>query len=260
MYSKAICLFLIYLVSFVAHAEWAPAQPVDPLKILNSAVKDRQSGNYQRALDKHMWFHHNVLDYDQSFYGVRLSFALSYWVDLSKEFEPALIALENEAAEAEARLRYGDMSSLDDFHDFVAIHRELGNSEPVLDLFLYFDVENSQFAAQNIDIVGPFLIEAEKYTLYTKYLDPVRDFEKAKDFYQMNIEMSEDSKYGADFREYADDNFIEKVTTMIALFAITGKQDVADQVAKKSLRVMRADKLKKRVASALEGEVPRPWL
>lgn len=260
MYLKAIYLILIYLVSFMTHAAWTPSQPVDPSKILYSAVEDRKSGNYLRALEKHIWFHHEALKHEQAFYGVRLSFALSYWVDLAKEYEPALVALEKEAAEAEVKMKRGTPCSRNDFHDFVSIHRELGRIEPVLDLFKYFDVEDPKFAAQNIDLAGPFLIKAEEYALYAKYLDPEKDFERAREFYEMNTEMAKDPKYGRDFLDYSVNSYIERVTTLIALLAVTGKQEVAAEIAERSLMVMNSDRLNKRVKSALDGEVPKPWL
>ena len=76
----------------------------------------------------------------------------------------------------------------------------------------------------------------------------------------MNTEMAKDPKYGRDFLDYSVNSYIERVTTLIALLAVTGKQEVAAEIAERSLMVMNSDRLNKRVKSALDGEVPKPWL
>src|SRR5690349_9740269 len=51
-------------------------------------------GNFQEALMRYVWYHEHALEYDRAVYGVRLSFALSYWKELADVYPPALVALK----------------------------------------------------------------------------------------------------------------------------------------------------------------------
>jgi len=50
---------------------WTPPENPDPKKILSEAQEDKRSGNYQRALTKHLWYHENALRIQPSLTGVR---------------------------------------------------------------------------------------------------------------------------------------------------------------------------------------------
>ena len=102
--SKLLVAPLLYFISTVAVAEWAPTEPINPSDILNSADEDRASGNYESALQKHLWYHRNALKHDGAQYGVRLSFALSDWADLASKYPPALTALLKERDNAESKV------------------------------------------------------------------------------------------------------------------------------------------------------------
>jgi hypothetical protein len=52
-----------------------------------------RQGKHQEALDRFIWFHEHALENDPAMYGVRLSFALSYWKALGDVFEPANAAM-----------------------------------------------------------------------------------------------------------------------------------------------------------------------
>src|SRR4051794_4253621 len=77
---------------------WTPSDTPDPSDVLDSAVDDTRSGSHADALAKFLWFHHNALRHDQAFGGVRLSFALSYWLELAGAYPPARPLLNGRTA------------------------------------------------------------------------------------------------------------------------------------------------------------------
>ena len=113
---------------------WTPPDDLNPSEILHSAVADTRSGIHEVALAKFLWFHHNALRYEQAFGGVRLSYALSSWLDLAKSYPPAREAFINTRDDTEAAFR-ADMSDFDLFHDATSLNRELGEASRTADLF-----------------------------------------------------------------------------------------------------------------------------
>ena len=79
-------LLLIPLFFLSCERGWEPPENPDPQQILHEAQGDFKEQRYKDALAKHIWFHDHALEYQPSMYGVRLSFALSYWKQLSRKW------------------------------------------------------------------------------------------------------------------------------------------------------------------------------
>jgi len=63
-------------------------------KYLSDTQQMVREGRYQEALERFVWFHDHALEHEPSaMYGVRLSFALSYWKSLGDVYPPAMTAL-----------------------------------------------------------------------------------------------------------------------------------------------------------------------
>jgi hypothetical protein len=89
---------------------------------------------YEDALAEVVWFHENALRFDESYYGVRLSFALRDWMQLGKDYPPALEKLRAIRDEKEGELRAGERKR-DTFHDVEAINRHLNEVGRTATLF-----------------------------------------------------------------------------------------------------------------------------
>ena len=110
-----------------AIAEWTPPEKPDPQVILQEARTDAMAKRYEDALAKHLWFHQNALKHEPALYGVRLSFALSYWEKLGNKYPPALASLKavrDEARQAVTTVKPKEAKEL--FHDFIAIRAYWG--------------------------------------------------------------------------------------------------------------------------------------
>lgn len=64
---------------------------------------DTMAGHYEAALAKHIWFYNEALKINPNMYGVRLSFALSYWKQLADVYPPAKVKLIEARDEAEKK-------------------------------------------------------------------------------------------------------------------------------------------------------------
>jgi hypothetical protein len=60
----------------------------NPKEVLRQARRLVESQYYDAALEKYIWFHDHALDADRSLVGVRLSYAISEWVDLERSILP----------------------------------------------------------------------------------------------------------------------------------------------------------------------------
>src|SRR4051794_705305 len=113
---------------------WTPPDSPDLRKILNSAVEDTRAGAHADAQAKFLWFHHNALRHDMAFGGVRLSFALRYWLDLAGVYPPAreaFLRTRDEVAAAFAAVP----TRFDLFDDLAALNRYLGEGLMTADAF-----------------------------------------------------------------------------------------------------------------------------
>ena len=90
--------------------------------MLQEAVELASNGCHAEALQKYLWFHQHALEYEPALYGVRLSFALSYWAALGKDYPPALDAMKAVRDTKVDALARGD-GSRESFDDVVFLQR-----------------------------------------------------------------------------------------------------------------------------------------
>jgi len=251
------------LTAAPARGDWKPPANPNPDKILSEAQDDTRAGRYADALAKHVWFHENALKYGPSLYGVRLSFALSDWVCLADVYPPALVKLEAVRDAAAARVRE-ERDPRSAFHDFASINRELKEQQQTTDLFVWLDSERPDVAREVFEIAEPALVEAKKYSLCGKYLDPDRSFDLMVDVYRTNKRLASDPNSGVAsaakvFDDYADKSFSNGVATLVALLVLNDRKTDADRIAGNALKESSNPELKTMVGKAIQGELPPPW-
>jgi hypothetical protein len=67
---------------------------MNPQIRLQNAFTAAGEGRHEEALREYIWFHDHALELEPALYGVRLSFALAYWVELAQDYPAARTALE----------------------------------------------------------------------------------------------------------------------------------------------------------------------
>ena len=239
---------------------WTPPQNPSPQNILDEAEVDAQAGRYAEALTKHVWFFQNALKYDQGFYGVRLSFALSYWVELGKVYPPALEKLKDFRNQAETNVR-NQNNVRNNFNDFESINKELNEDALTVSLFVWLDSNKPSSAKKVFDLAQPALIKSKDYRLCGKYVDdPDVSFSRMLNLYRRTMELVKKPGYGGkDLQDFAEKQFVNETTTLIALLVINDRKADAQQIADKISKQPNLPEFKAEIQKALNGEVPAPW-
>jgi hypothetical protein len=251
---------LLAFLTAAAHADWKPSKNPDPEKILREAQDDAAAGRYADALAKHVWFHQNALTHAPGMYGVRLSFALSYWKELAAAYPPALTKLEAIRDAAGTTVRES-RDSRHAFHDFVAINRELEEQQRTRDLFVWLDANKPEVARQDFDIAEPALIEAKEYRLCGKYLDPDRSLKRMVNLYRETTKIASEyqDEFAAELRDQSTKSFSNEVATLVALLVLNDRAADADRIASEAMKEWSDVGFREQLEKARKGEVPPPW-
>jgi hypothetical protein len=205
-----------------------------------------------------VWFFENALKYAPSMYGVRLSFALSDWKSLSDLYPPALEKLKAERDEAAAKVRRSE-DPHHSFHDFAAINRVLDEDVKSEELFLWLDKNSPATAAAVYDIAQSSLVKAKEYGVCARYLDPDRSLETMVRLYKENKKIAGDPEFRHRMSDFADESLSNGVGTLVALLVVNGRTADAKRVAEEAMKACDDSAFRKRMESALRGDVPPPW-
>ncbi len=205
---------------------------------LSAARRLAAEGEFERALEKHVWFHNHGLEADPSYYGVRLSFALSDWIELGKKYPQALVTLKSIRDEKTSRLLLGETNRAL-FHDVESINDHLGESEATVDLFKKLEAAQSEFAASIYDLADESLIAAREYGLARKYLgDPMSRLTKAKRRFDEGMQYAKTSRSGDASRKAFESIFTDEVVRIVTVLDKTGDSDRAREIQSKALAVL----------------------
>ncbi len=244
--------------------DWKPSQNPDPHAIMWEAKTDTQRGRYEVALAKFVWFHDNAARLQPSLSGVRLSFALSYWLELGEAYPPALVKMKQVRDETEKRIRDEDKVRVKfgDFHDFVALNKTLREEQRTVKVFRWLDETDEEDAGRVFLVAQAALIKQKSYELYGKYIDFERDLERIGEHYKRGIKLAKE-RFGDPHREFTEKTLLNSATTLVAILVQIDRRVEAEKAAKKvKTFVQDADmqeKLNRQMESALKGTVPSPW-
>ena len=148
-------------------------------KALDDARSYSKSGDYAKALERHEWFHKNALGIEPSYYGVRLSFALSDWKRLGEKYPPALASLKSIRDSGLAALAAGTASS-EIFHDVSSINRELGEDDATVTVFKQMHMAHPDLAKKCFRAAQDTLIERGAIDLFIHYAGDLSSYMKAQ--------------------------------------------------------------------------------
>jgi len=240
------------------NSHWTvPANP-DPQKILQEAEADTRAGRYEDSLAKHVWFHEHALKIQPAQYGVRLSFALSDWVELGKSYPRALEKLKSIRDADSDQIKAGK-GTRPLFHDFESINKYCVEQSKTKNVFVWLDTNQPAFAKEVFDIAEPDLIEAKEYGLCGRYLDPKTSFQQILDQYEMTKRVAKDPRLGTRTLEFGQKKFSNSSATLVALLAVNGRTADANDIATKAAAAYNDQEFKTLLAKAKKGEVPAPW-
>lgn len=258
-----ICMFVGLVSISQSSAQWKPPEAPDPQEILSSIHFDIAHGRYETALEKQVWFHENALTLKPSLSAVRLSFALSSWLQLGEAYPPALAKMKEIRDTLEKKIRDKDRVRVrfEDFHEFVAINRTLRQEEKTAETFIWMVQDDPEDARRLFGIARDALIKQREFELVAKLLDPAKDIPRIVDSYKRQLGMSE--KFSKSMLVYGENKFVNEATTLVAILVHVGRTEEAIKAAEELKSVVVDSRFLSRVQRemkpALEGKVPIPF-
>lgn len=222
-----------------------PLQAEDMQKYLNETQIIVQQGKYEEALERYIWFHEHALEHDKAMYGVRLSFALSYWKQLGDVYPPAKQALIEIRDRKTLQLQKGE-GNVALFHDVTSLNRTLLENNKTIELFEQIDKVNPALAKNCWRIAKDAVIAAGRIDLARKYLgDMAGEFAAVKAMYDRNTALYNNPKIGGErFKKYNENRFVEECLSLIKVAVAIGNLDVAKEIQTKALTVVNDARLR----------------
>lgn len=259
---KRILLWMAVLTLsvFSVDAAWTP--PANPdanfVNVLRSEIKaDFAAKRYEEALAKHVWYHENAMKYDAGQAGVRLSFVLNDWLQLSKAYPPALEKLKTIRDDTGKQLEQGKGDSMQ-FLDFSSINRVLEERQRTVDLFLGLDAKFPELATKAYHIAKYDLILAKKFDVCGKYLKGEANYEALLHVYRVTQDI-ESKRSTPNRSQFARPNFRNETSTLVALLVKNSRAEEAQKIAAAAARELPDADFKAELDKALKGEIPPPW-
>ena len=227
----------------------------DMQKYLSDTQGMVRQDHYPEALERHLWFHDHALEHEPSMYGVRLSFALSYWKSLADVYPPALTALtETRNRKEQTLLDHQGNTAL--FHDVVALNQTLGEDDRTVALFEKIDQDRPNMARQFWTVAKDAVIAAKRYDLAGKHIgNPSREFIKVKAMYDRNTALYDDPRMDGDqFKVFNENNLVEESLKLIEVALALDDIPAAKDVQKKALAVVQDYRLRDAIPAAEEPD------
>ncbi|QEF99066.1 hypothetical protein Mal15_31250 [Stieleria maiorica] len=234
---------------------WKPEPGMKPSEVLDTAVDDAHAHRYDDALQEFLWFHEASRS-ETGMGGVRLSFALGYWMDLAEQYPPALEAFTRLRDELEQRCRdkSGDFES---FHDVSAFNHYLGDDRRTIGLFMEIAGEHPDNAKRIYHVAEELLVADGMYQQCAPFLEWEQRVDTSISAYKIGLKHEESWK-DSDVSppRFARRNFETNSATIVALLSLNGRRDEAEQVRNRVLDVLDDVAFRDTLELAMSGHFP----
>ncbi len=234
---------------------WKPRDGTVPHDVMHSAVEDTKRGRYEDALQKFLWFH-EASRHERGMGGVRLSFALGYWMELAAKFPPALdafIALRDKL-EVQCRANQGDFES---FRDVSALNRMLDADQRTVDLFMEFTRTAPSSAEGLYHVVEHLLVAEGKFDVCAPYLEWQERVDASIRLYEWHLahEHPQDSE-AVGSPKFAKRRFQSGIARLVALLVLNDRKGDAIKVCDRCLDILDDEEFRDILRGALLGKSP----
>jgi len=107
-------------------------------------------------------------------------------------------------------------------------------------------------------------VEAKEYSLCGRYLEPDKSFEQSRKNYRelkkmAQRQVAQNVSHGDRLLDFAEKNFANQTTTLVALLVANDRKADADRIAAEALKERDDPPFKAEMDKAKRGEVPAPW-
>lgn len=230
----------------------------DPQQVLREAAILAREGRHEEALQKYLWFHDNALAINPYLSGVRLSFALAYWVELGHAYLPARDALVAVRDEKAATLTSGrGTRSL--FADVAAINHALEDERATTALFVRLRQSDPGLAADCYPDAEEALVAAGRFDLCSDYLpDPVATADRSRQLRREAHAMPLPTGPHEDIhRQTTETIFATRIGHLVAILTGVGRVAEADRVRDLALAETDSPDLRAALDAATGPGTPR---
>ncbi|MFO1487449.1 MAG: protein kinase [Verrucomicrobiota bacterium] len=246
--------------------------------ILQEATALREAGRYEEALQRHLWYHEHALEVDRAQLGVRLSFALSDWMELARRYPRAWQALV-EVRDLKTNQLLSGRGYSELFQDVAAINGELQQDDSSVQLFKTLETSNPKLADQCYFYIQDELVKRGEYATCVRHLgDAQQRFENiqrtrsvTRNFEDRNAatrkEMTERyrsmAKTNSAFQSladhyeqsasappHADRRFVDQTRQLIEILVGTSRRAEAEEIRDRAIAVVDDSRLKSAVDDA----------
>ncbi len=226
-----------------------------PTEVLRQARQFVKSQQYAEALQKYIWFHDHALDNDRSLVGVRLSYAISEWVELGEVHPPARRALESVRDTKAASLTRGTNDATL-FHDVASINRALGQVERTRDLFKTMAGADRGVAEKCFRFALESLVRTKEFELARSFMpDPRKEIDQfatpLKFASQPTASVSPEM-----LQETLVTIYVKKVNQILQVFIGVGEEDVCSHLRQYALECVPDTQLRDRIMERLYSSLP----
>src|SRR5262245_7509865 len=232
--------------------------PDDPAAVPKEAVALIQQGRYEESLQKHLWFHDHALEQNLALAGVRLSFALSYWIELGERYPEARRALAD-VRDRKAKAMADGEGPPSLFHDVSAINQAFEEQPKTVALFKLLHQKYPEFAGQCYHVAEADLVAHREYEVCASYIPiPAARFEEIRQIRQVQLELAvENPALGAhNLRGYAEQRFADETCRVIEILIGAGRRREA--VLVRGLALAESDNAELRAALDRTLQFPDP--
>lgn len=224
-----------------------------PIEInrLQAARMAGLNGQHEEALREFIWFHEHALKERPALIGVRLSYALAYWVELGKVYPPAMRALEQIRDDKSAALLEGTGDTVL-FRDVIAINEYLGTTAATYGVYRTLFDKAPELAMQCVRVALPAVLQAGDFILAKRMVPdpngPVKGLTR-----QLNQDVGElkaKPLSSAPARWAHVHNYVESVQGLLSVLIGNGEPAKAASVKKSALKAIQNPSLRRQVVEA----------
>ena len=228
---------------------------LDPSEVLRQARQLVKSEQYAEALEKYIWFHDHALDADRSLVGVRLSYAISEWVDLAEVYPPARSALES-VRDAKAELLAQGTYDVSLFHDVASINRALGQVDRTSDLFKSIANADPGIAAKCFHVALESLVRMKEFDLARSFMSDPR---KEIDHFAMPLKFVPQQAQSVSpemMQETFVTIYVKKVNLLLQIFTGMGDEEASTQLRHYAVECVTDAPLRDKITERLYSSPP----
>jgi hypothetical protein len=241
---------------------WAPAgapgEKPDVDAVVSEAKKLAEEGRYEEALQRHIWYHNHALEFGSGQTGVRLSFRLSEWIELSRRYPKAREALV-EIRDRKTTEILEDRGSFELFMDVASINGYLQEKEATYMLFTALHKQDPVMARRCYPLARELLMKKGEYELCSRVIgDAQSELARLRQSREQFEKMrSRQVSVGPGVsRNYYDERFIKESCHLIEVLIGTARKAEAEQIREQALEVLDDPQLRSAVEDA-EKKVAR---